>query len=81
MIPSSNIDAATNSSTLADLKPPPSATVDKLYLLPAREVAEGLTKMDAELLAHIMPEEIKDGAWMNRQEKVSHYKLHFSQSS
>ena len=47
------------------------AVMDRLYLLPAREVAEGLTLMDAHLLGRISPDEIRDGAWMKRGQKVS----------
>lgn len=62
-----------------DIKPPPPPPPpgpahpqppEKLYLLPAKEVAEGLTSMDAELLEHIAPDEIRDGAWMKRDKKV-----------
>ena len=45
-------------------------TPEKLHLLPAKEVAEGLTSMDAELLARISPEELHNGAWMKRGKKV-----------
>ena len=48
-----------------DFNPP-----EKLYLLPPKDVAEGLTGMDAELLERISPDEIRDGAWMKRGEKV-----------
>lgn len=47
-----------------------SKPTEKLYLLPPKEVAEGLTEMDAELLEHISPDELRDGAWMKRGEKV-----------
>ena len=43
---------------------------EKLHLLPPKEVAEGLTEMDAELLERISPDELRDGAWMKRGEKV-----------
>ena len=43
---------------------------EKLYTLPPKDVAEGLTGMDAELLERISPEEFCDGAWMKRDEKV-----------
>ena len=60
--------------SLLDLKQQPlvggGAVVDRLYLLPAREVAEGLTQIDAELLGRISPDEIRDGAWMKRGQKV-----------
>ena len=48
-----------------DFNPP-----EKLYQLPPKDVAEGLTGMDAELLERISPDEIRDGAWMKRGEKV-----------
>jgi son of sevenless-like protein len=49
----------------SDAKPTP----EKLYLLPAKDVAEGLTTMDADLLKRISPDELHDGAWMKRAEK------------
>ena len=53
----------------SDAKPTP----EKLYLLPAKDVAEGLTTMDADLLKRISPDELHDGAWMKRAEKVRIY--------
>ena len=38
----------------------------KLHLCPAREVAEELTLMDAEMLRRISPDELKNGAWMKK---------------
>ena len=36
-------------------------------------MAEGLTVIDAELLEQIHPDEIIDGAWMKRGEKVREF--------
>ena len=70
MIPATISAAATETETTGDFKLPPPMP-DKLYLLPAREVAEGLVAMDTELLERITPDEIRDGAWMKRGQKVS----------
>ena len=77
MIPPSTTHEDLLDPPLPDLKQPqPLATtttsvVERLYLLPAREVAERLTQMDAHLLSCISPDEIRDGAWMKRGQKVS----------
>ena len=49
---------------------PEKSAPDKLYLMPAKEVAVGLTGMDGEMLERIGPQEIEGGAWMKRGEKV-----------
>ena len=65
MIPTSS---ATVTDRAADVRA--AAAPEKLYLLPAKEVAEGLTRMDADLLGLISPDELNDGAWMKRGQKV-----------
>ena len=42
----------------------------KLYLQNAKEVAEELTLIDAELLAKIEHKELENGEWMKRASKV-----------
>lgn len=42
----------------------------RLYMHSAKEVAEELTLMDAELLAKIERKELENGAWMKKATKV-----------
>lgn len=55
------------SVTIDPRGPPPR----RLYQFPAREVTMELTLMDGEMLRRISPEEIKNGAWMDKA-KVQH---------
>ena len=45
----------------------------KLHQFPAKDVAMELTLMDSELLRGIRPEELKDGAWIKKETKVSRH--------
>ena len=38
----------------------------KLYLFPPKDVAVELSLMDGELLRKVSPDEIKNGAWMDK---------------
>ena len=42
----------------------------RLHQLPAIDVAEELTLMDAALLRRIRAEELKDGSWMNKEKVI-----------
>ena len=50
---------------------PEKSLPEKLYLMPAKEVAVGLTGMDGEMLERIGPQEIEGGSWMKKGEKVT----------
>ena len=44
----------------------PSPSRRKLHLFPPKDVAVELSLMDGELLRKISPDEIKNGAWMDK---------------